>query len=223
MKRFKYFLIVPLLVFMSAQVSATSNDFYVGGGFGIANADLSSASSTKTANALCDEFVNTFGGLCGVSTKGNSSIGQIVAGWRATNYFGIEFAARKLGEYERELFAINTITGTLTEKENTIIEGLQLSAIGYFPASQHVSFLGKIGLFNWRQRIDYDAYDNGVLVDSANSTENGTSTSFGAGMDIAIKRFSIRIEAERFIDVGDKDKSWQADIEAVSVNFLYHF
>ena len=44
----------------------------------------------------------------------------------------------------------------------------------------------------------------------------------GASADIA-KNFAVRVEWERFLNVGDKDTTGQSDIDLVSASLVFRF
>lgn len=220
----KRLLIAVFAVLMTGPAFAAGH-FYLGGGLGSSHVDLSGADSTQAAEANCRDLVTEFGGSCSVSTEDNSAIGQFILGWQVNDYVGFELAGRDLGTYEREIRAVSALGETINETEDTYVIGLQVAAVGSMPLSQRVSLLGKVGFIDWRQKVDYRCTSNvGICNIDADETEDGIGTTFGLGVGFNLRNnLTLRVEAERMLDIGDKTTAWEEDIDVVAVNVLYRF
>ena len=59
---------------------------------------------------------------------------------------------------------------------------------------------------------------------SAKSNDTGTNFKAGAGLSLVLSEdISLRLEAERYFDVGDDDTTGEADISFFSVGLNYGF
>jgi opacity protein-like surface antigen len=76
-----------------------------------------------------------------------------------------------------------------------------------------LSALARGGLFIWKAELK---------APGASTDATGTSLTYGLGLKFDFNRdFSARVEWQRYKDVGDVNKTNQADIDFLGASFLY--
>ncbi|HVK54351.1 MAG TPA: outer membrane beta-barrel protein [Burkholderiales bacterium] len=195
-KQCKVFLAASALLFCATftPLAFAGDDFYVGAGVGI--------SQSKDA---CDGLGGA--GFTGTCDKKDSGF-KLVAGYKFTPYLGAEVGYVSLGEFK----AVGTAGATAIDA-TAKAKGLQLAGFGMLELDEDFWFIGKLGVFSW------DLDSSGSL---ASSSETGTDLFFSIGVQYDVsRRFSIRGEWEKFMDVGVSGA--ESDIDLISVNGLWRF
>lgn len=97
--------------------------------------------------------------------------------------------------------------------------GATLSVLGGVPFNRTFSLIGRAGVTRWD--VD-DVY--AVPGNSGAPSASGTSFSFGAGAQIDFTRlFGLRVEWERFRDVGEDDTTGESDVDLMSASLVFRF
>jgi OOP family OmpA-OmpF porin len=100
------------------------------------------------------------------------------------------------------------------------VTGFNAALVGFLPAGNTVNLLGKVGLFLW----DMDVSVSSSFLGSGSTSESGTDLMFGLGASFDIgKTTAVRIEWERFTDVGDENETGQSDVDLLSANLVFRF
>lgn len=99
-------------------------------------------------------------------------------------------------------------------------KGFNVALLGFLPVGQAVNLLGKVGLFRW----DVDVTASSSSLGSGSLSESGIDLMFGFGASFNVgKTTAIRIEWERFTDVGDEDETGQSDVDLLSASLVFRF
>lgn len=113
------------------------------------------------------------------------------------------------------------------------IKGWNVAGIGILPISESFALFGKLGMFKWD--LDYKcktASGTATCGSPANRSASGTDLSYGVGLSYTLtKQVGLRLEWERFKDVGDPNKTrgtdngktGQSDADLLSVGIQYKF
>ncbi len=163
------------------------------------------------------------------TTSDEKDIGlKVFGGYQFTKNLAIEAAYIDFGKFT----ARQTVsTGTVDVKFEP--KGWNIAGVGTLPISENFSLLGKLGAFSWS--LDYKCTAvSGTLscLAPSNRSAYGTDLSFGVGLSYAItKQWNLRMEYERFKDVGDQNatrgidngKTGQSDIDLLSIGVEYKF
>jgi len=102
-------------------------------------------------------------------------------------------------------------------------EGFTLAAVGIAPVRPRFSVFGKVGAYfaDTDGRISA-AGPAGVLATSSDASETEVLVGVGASFAL-LKNVSLRIEYERYDDVGDDDEFGEADIDLASASVSIGF
>jgi OOP family OmpA-OmpF porin len=176
-----------MIVFVTSSAAYGVDGVYVGVGAG----------ASKVAD-WCDGIVGTCDDV-GTGWK-------VFGGTQFNPYVGFEAAYVNLG----------TVTGTDTSVGIPIdvdaeVSGLNFAVVGIAPVADRFAFFGKIGFY--LSTLDLHASGGASGSDSA----SGTGLALGLGGSVSVtERVFVRLEWERFADIGDDDLG-KDDVDLLSV------
>ncbi|SCZ67080.1 outer membrane beta-barrel protein [Thiohalomonas denitrificans] len=123
--------------------------------------------------------------------------GKLFGGYQHNRWLGFQLGYAYLGEYE-------------ANGGDVEVDGFELAALGHYPITPTTSVFGKVGAFAWDTSVD----GTGVPV----SDDSGTDATLGLGAEYSVtEQVGVRLEIERFMDVGDED------IDAISLGVVTRF
>lgn len=195
--------VAVFLSLVAAGVSAEQGaGWYVGAGLGQTKADVDCTAdySAIFADISCD-------------ADDKDSAWKLFAGYQVTRNAAIEFGFVDMGEF--------TIDGTDSFFGSTRAtaegDGFTITGVGSMPVGTGVDLIGKIGLLMWNVDTTIATSNFG----SASEDDSGTDLTFGFGAAINLGRnAALRLEWERFSDVGDDDTTGQSDVDMLSASVL---
>jgi OmpA-OmpF porin, OOP family len=192
--RFSAFLIVATLALGAVSTPALPQD--AGWFIGVAGGQSKVRDTCPLPGIECDD-------------KGNAW--RAFAGYQFNPYIGFEIGYADLGKA-----AALSFPGVFATKfEPTAIDTTLFVAL---PITQQLSVFVKGGVFRW----DLDATTTGVGAGKIKS--DGTDTTWGMGAKYNFSNnFALRLEWQRFKDVGDPVVTGQADMEVYLVGLVYKF
>ena len=190
------------LVAYGAAVSAQDTKFYVGASGGLSK-----------ARSACD-----FRGLPAGSTVNscdNTDTGwKVYGGYQWTSHWGFELGYYDFGKAS----ASATVLGVPVTAHGEAT-GWQLAATGTLPITPEFDVFAKLGIHN--SDVDVRASAPGVSVSASG---NSTDLAWGLGAKWNFTRnVSMRIEYERFNDVGDSNNTGKTDIDLLSIGVMFRF
>lgn len=95
--------------------------------------------------------------------------------------------------------------------------GYDVAVLGLWPVGNRVSLYGRAGIWRWTHEASAFV-GGGVGFDS--ESESGTDPFYGFGAELDVNpRVRVRIQAERFLDVGGNETG-QSDVDLLSVNLV---
>ena len=140
---------------------------------------------------------------------------KIFGGYQFNPYFAFEVAYLDLGEAKAS--GTDSFLGSATATIEA--SGFNFAVVGSFPVGERFGLLAKAGLFRW----DLDASVNTSIV-SGSLNETGFDPMFGIGGSFNIsEKFGVRVEYEKFLDVGDDDTTGQSDVDLISASLVFRF
>lgn len=142
----------------------------------------------------------------------NGDTFKIFGGYRFNKFIALEGALVGLGT-------------DLGSNRDLSKDGLSVQAVGIWPVAKRVELLGKAGFFTWEEwqvnENQFDCSDFGtgfICTEDQDKIDDGTNGTFGLGLNYHIsKRWSLRAEWERFLDVGE------GDVDMLSLGSFYRF
>lgn len=201
-----------LLVLGSA---AQAEGVYVLGSFGQSRFSDDIGKSDK------NEFVEeTIGVLPTSSSLDQKDTGyKVQVGYQFNQHFAVEGGYTDLGEQIYKARYEDIASG----KEKTTAEGWNLDAVLTLPVNSGVSLFAKVGAISAKleRKVSLTVFD-----DSGSASEKETKVAAKAGVGIAYnfyQAWSARAEFERYIKLGDDEKTGEVDVDLYSVGLSYQF
>jgi opacity protein-like surface antigen len=193
--RLKPFLAVAMFALGVVSTPALSQDagWFIGGTGGVVDAK---------------QGCPPVGAIAGLSCDASSTGWRAFGGYRFNAYFGYELGYADLGKVTQTLagFAPTTF-------ESTAIDVVLFVAL---PIGQDFSFFVKGGVFRW----DLDVKSPGA----ATASSHGEDTTYGFGMHYNFtKSLALRLEWQRYNDIGDVSTTGQSHFEVTSVGLVLKF
>ena len=180
--------------------------------------------TTAKNSTFCSDLASVLdpGYTCGVDEKN---------GWRV--YGGNQFMdnlAVELGYVDLGTFTTKvngSASGTpVTSNTDFKAKGYNLALVGIYPVTKELSVIGRVGVFRWTAKVSGTASSGGVTVSNdAKATKAGNNpNNIGIGVNYNLtKSIGLRAEWERFIDVGEKDKTDITNVDLLSLGLVYTF
>lgn len=95
-----------------------------------------------------------------------------------------------------------------------------IAGLGVVPITERVGFFGKIGLASWDLDVSETSSIPGI---NYSASESGMDLMFGIGAQLDVNNMLLRLEFERFSDVGDADTTGQSDVDVVGLSAAFKF
>jgi opacity protein-like surface antigen len=206
--------------------SATHSDegFYVGVGFGTSTFDQSKADfDAGVLGSFTDAGFTVLNPVSKLDDSSTEIHGAV--GYRLNSYFGFELGFVDVGKLHYS--ATMTLSGgDLPSPSPSSIsgevssKGPVLSVLGTIPLRKRWEVFGRAGLFYADTTIGVSATISGV---SSSSSISARSTDWVVGIGGAFnasRRFSVRLEYQKFKNVGDPDRTGEGDVDAIDLGLL---
>ena len=146
----------------------------------------------------------------GADCEDKDTVWKLFGGYQFNRYLGYEVAIADMGERTSFLPGIGVSTARFRFFEMTLT--------GTLPLGQQFSAYGKAGIFMWD--VDYTLPVG--FVGSADS--HGNDYTFAAGLQYQFTRsFALRLEWQRYNDVGDPAATGRFDADTFGVGALVRF
>lgn len=207
-------LMLGLTAGFSPLASAADMGWYAGLSGGQSRADSDASELDSTFRSL---------GFTSSSTVDKTDAGwKLFAGYQFNPNFAVEGGYVDLGKFSFSTtvtaapagFTTGSLSGDVKTKN-----GLFLDAVGIIPLQNNFSLFGKLGIYSIKTELSASG-PSGSLTQS--STDSDLHWGIGAGYDFN-KNVAARLEWERFNDVGNKDKTGEANVDLLSVGVVYKF
>jgi hypothetical protein len=159
------------------------------------------------------------------STLDDSDIGgAIVLGYRMAPFFGAEIGYYRLGKESYSSNLVGVIPGSgpspITATFEAKTSGVGVSGMAFLPIQQNFEIYGRGGLFLASTDLD-------TAVTALGATNGGSTSADSSDFFVGIggsfyynDQWDIRIEYQRFLDVGNQDTG-EADIDLVGLQVMY--
>ena len=186
-----------LLLALSLLPGTAFAGWYAGVGVGQSKADVD-----------CDLDIT-----CSADDTGSAF--KFYVGNQFTQTLGAEFGFVDLGRVKAS--GTDSVFGTVDSSFKA--EGFFAAITGSMPLGE-VSLFGKVGLLRW----DLDADVSSSVFGSGSVSESGTDPLVGVGAQMIVgQATALRVEWERFMDIGDEDETGQSDVDVISVGVVFKF
>ncbi|MGH8831896.1 MAG: outer membrane beta-barrel protein [Polaromonas sp.] len=174
--------------------------FYIGAGVG----------QSKGKDACSDLGGVGFSGSCDDTDTG----GKLFLGYQFNKNFAVEGGYVDLGKFK----ASGTISGVPVSADAKA-KTWQLVAVGTLPLANNFSVFGKAGVHRWDLDVRASA-----LGSTITASDNGTDLTLGIGAGYEFtKNLGVRLEWERFRNVGEDATTGKSNVDLISVGLRYRF
>lgn len=194
--RFRPFLTAALLALGGVSAPALSQDsgWFIGAGGGL----------SKFKDGC------TVVGGPGISCDDDGTTWRAFGGYQFNSNFGFELGYADLGEATQE-----PVGGGSTTFEAKVYE---MTLVGTVPLGEQFSVYGKWGFFHW------DADRTIVGVGAGTASTSGKDITYGFGVKYNFTRsLALRMEWQRYKDIGDVNFTGVSDVDVFGVNLLLKF
>jgi OOP family OmpA-OmpF porin len=165
------------------------------------------------------------------SLDDTTSVWGALVGYRFNKWVGMEIGYVNLGEVKYDFDGVLN-SNLLTVNENIDYAmgyrfssaGPTASVVAFVPVGQHFEFNGKAGIFlaDTRQtiRITDVEFKENFYHERIDASQTELFAGIGATWN-ATPNLAIRVEYQKFFDVGDDDKAYEQDIDVINVGVLF--
>lgn len=210
-QRMKWALACAAVVAMAPVSGAMAEGFYFGASLGQAMVDLGSKS----------EFDALLGGIPATSELDDTGDAwNVQVGYRFNRYVGMEVGYTNFGKADYVAEITNT---TQDYSVRYVSSGTSISALGFLPLGERFDIHGRAGYLHAdtrvRERLE-DVSTGDFVSQEFKASSNELFAGVGAAWNIS-PGFSLRVEYQKFFDVGDEDQTGEQDIDMVSFGVLF--
>jgi len=148
-------------------------------------------------------------------------------GYRFNRWLGAEAGYVNLGEVKYDFSGVLSAPGG----DVPYISGYRFSSagpsaavVGFVPVGESVEINGKAGLYFADTRQTIRLYDVLAGENAGHDRSDASQTELFAGIGAtwnASQNFALRVEYQRFFDVGDDEKNYEQDIDVISLGVLF--
>lgn len=200
---------------LSGQVAAQNSGWYVGGGIGSNKADFVRSDFTATGLAT-----GTY------TADGDDVGGRVFGGFRVAPNWAVELGLASLGRYQHRYNNAGNVA-----VYDYDASALTVAAAANLPLAGGMSVNGRLGIAytgaRLRLRRDNGTANPPFCADSwwySGCTSQTTNLYWGLGAQFDISpRWGVRLDYDNYGEVGEEFETGRADIEQVSVNFVWRF
>jgi OmpA-OmpF porin, OOP family len=156
---------------------------------------------------------------------------RLFGGYQFNRHFSAELGYADLGQISAQnVFRFFSITQSSSSNVDTETVAWDLSIVGILPIAEHLSLIGRAGLY----RADIKTRDTrttnlilslccstGTAVTESRSRESGVMFGLGAQYDF-MRRLGLRAEWQRYGKIGTGETG-ERDIDVLSAGLVYRF
>jgi OOP family OmpA-OmpF porin len=201
------------LLFVCGPALAQGTGWYIGGGLGSARADF-----------VRGDFAGFATGT--YSADDDDIAGRVFGGYRVAPNWALEFGIASLGRYKHRYNNAGNVAVYDYEAS-----ALTVAAAANLPLAGGLSLNGRFGVaFAAAQltlKVDNTTATPPFCPDSwwySDCASQSTNLYWGLGAQFDIDpRWGIRLDYDNYGEVGEEFETGRADIEVVSVNFVWRF
>lgn len=183
-------------------------------------------SNTSIDDASINSDLLTVPGITSARTtsKNEDDTGfKLFVGYQVNSNFALEGGYADLGKFKVDT-AMTILGSPATGRTEIEVTGWNVDAVGIVPIGKNWSILGRVGVI--RADVKVDATVNG-LGTSASDNESSTTTDMKYGLGAQLydvtQAFGVRLEWERYHDLGDKNTTGEGDVDLWSVGIIVKF
>jgi OOP family OmpA-OmpF porin len=205
-------ILAPIALLCGATASAADSGLYVGLSLGEAEYDV-------------EEGVTGYFDITTTSRDfdSDSTLG-LTAGYRFNNFVAVELAYLDLGEVRYSETGRDLAPASSGALDSTAsARGIGFSVVGAFPVGGW-DFHAKVGGLQTKTELETVIRSQTVAQQEFNDSASTFEIMFGVGVGYTVaERFNFSIDYTKIPDVGDEDKTGEADVSVLSFGASYRF
>lgn len=161
-------------------------------------------------------------GACdGVPNCDNKDIAwKVFGGYQFTNYFSLEGGYIDLGKAKVSGSGTNAILGTYSGTVSVDAWGTFLNAVFTLPIHENFGVFGKVGAAYTEATGKVSGTSSVFGSGSFSESDDGIDWTYGLGINLNFKQFTIRAEWERYNGVGG---DFDGDVDVIGASLIYRF
>jgi len=221
----RLFALVTLAVVAAVPAGAAERGFYWG-------LDLGQYSYGLDRNEIDGQLTGALDAIGLAVIDGSSNTSEdgftwgLTVGYQVFPFLAVEAAYLDLGEAEYKA-NVDVTDGTSVAPLNATLttdsSGAALSALGILPLwGSGWDVYGRIGMYFSNGDGTIRLASDGVS-DSASKSSNSESMLWGVGTGYTSGAWTLRLEYQQYMDVGDKDVTGEVDIDRITLGAVYRF
>lgn len=150
----------------------------------------------------------------------------LAGGFQVNEHFAAELAYVDLGDLS--YVASGTFTDGVSDLASEFdlsqtASGPVFSVLGILPIGERFSVFGRVGLALMNVEADLRVTIDGEAATDSVSTQRSNGV-YGIGGEFSFnERFAVRLEWDRYADVGSEDLTGDVDIDFISLGLRYNF
>jgi hypothetical protein len=197
-----------------AQAVAAEQHFYAGVGTAFSRPGIDGGQAGASIGGKWAGTPTT------VDDKGDGL--KLYAGWQPSRYLALELGYTDFGRVS----TYSTLLGP-TSRDTASVQwdgyGIDVSALGHWWVGEILSLYARGGASAWD--IERKIVEDGTAGHYSRSTgDTGVSLLAGAGVAFRfMPQGTLRVEFQRYFDVGSDETGGKIDISVVSIGAHYHF
>jgi len=183
---------------------------------------LTAGQSKARNSGSCSDLSGLFSPGFSCSIEDTDVAWKVFAGYQADRHIAVEVSYVDLGTFK--LSASGLVTGVpVSASEKLHAYGFGADLVLSAPVSDEFALFLRVGLLAWTLKDSASASSN-VASNNQQQKATGTGVTFGAGAryDFA-EDVGLRIEFQRFKDIGDENKTGQSDVDVISASLVWRF
>jgi OOP family OmpA-OmpF porin len=205
-------ILAPIAMLCGATASAADSGLYVGLSLGEASYDVEEGVSGEFDVTTTSRLFDT-----------DSTLG-INAGYRFNPFIAVELAYLDLGELRYSETGRDVAPVSSGALDTTVsARGFGFAVVGSFPVGGW-DFHAKLGGLQTKTEYEEVIRSQTALQQEFDSSASTFEMTYGVGVGYTIaERFNFSIDYTKIPDVGDEDKTGEADVDVLSFGASYRF
>lgn len=208
---------VVFLALTIASAPAQAEGLYAGVNYG--NTKVKNGGPCSTMGLVLNS-----GYSCSADDKDNGW--KLFAGYEAMQYLAFEISYLDFGKFTASGSGTGTNTSTAaTATSDFKAKGwISFDVLGQLPVTKEFGLIGRIGINRWRVESSASASDGSNTGQRKDTKPGFAFDSIGIGVKYGFAdNMDVRLEWERFKDVGNTLLTGSGDLDMVSLGLVYKF
>lgn len=198
------------------SIPAQAGDLYAGVNYG--NLKMKDKGACGTAGVVLNS------GYSCTSSDNSDNVAKLFGGYQLMENLGFELGYVSFSETTAS--ASGTAKGTatsVTAKTKFKSKGFVFGVVGTLPVTNEFGFIGRLGIHRWN--VQSEATTSAGTSALAKDTKPGFAfDNIGVGAKYSFsKTMDVRMEWERYLDVGDDHITGQTNIDTVTLGLVFKF